>query len=46
MRRHRTPIEPVGDGSGILTLELGLDGGDLEDLCVVVQRGPKAAMGF
>jgi hypothetical protein len=46
LRRHRTPIEPVGDGSGIHTLELGPDGGDLEDLCVVVQQGPKAAMGI
>jgi hypothetical protein len=26
----------VGDGSDIVALELGLDGGDLEDLCVVV----------
>jgi hypothetical protein len=34
----------VGDGGGILALELGLDGGDLEDLCVVVQRGLEAAM--
>jgi hypothetical protein len=36
----------VGDGGGILALGLGLDNGDLEDLCVVVQRGPEAAMGI
>jgi hypothetical protein len=35
-RHHRTPIKSVGDGSDIVALELGLDGGDLEDLCVVV----------
>jgi hypothetical protein len=44
--RHQTPIESVGDGGDILELGLGLDDGDLEELCVVVQRGPKAAMGF
>jgi hypothetical protein len=41
---HQTIIESVGDGGVILALELGLDGGDLEDLCVVVQRGLEAAM--
>jgi hypothetical protein len=34
----------VGDGGGILALGLGLDGGDMEDLCIVVQQGPEAAM--
>jgi hypothetical protein len=31
------PVESVGDGGGILALGLGLDGGDLEDLCVGVR---------
>jgi hypothetical protein len=36
----------VGDSGAILALGLGLDGADLEDLCVVAQRGPEAAMGI
>jgi hypothetical protein len=36
----------MGDGGGGLALGLGLDGGDLEDLCVVVQRGSEATMGI
>jgi hypothetical protein len=36
----------VGDDGGILVLGLGLDGCDMEDLCVVVQQGPVSAMGI
>jgi hypothetical protein len=36
----------MGDGGGIRVLGRELDDGDLEDLCVVVQRGPEAAMGI
>jgi hypothetical protein len=36
----------MGDGDDILALGRGLDSGDLEDLCVVVQRGPEVAMGI
>jgi hypothetical protein len=37
VRHHRTTIEYVGDGDDSLPLELGLDGDDLEDLCVGVR---------
>jgi hypothetical protein len=36
----------MGDGGGMLSLLLGLEDDDLEDICVVVQRGPKAVMGI
>jgi hypothetical protein len=34
----------MGDSGGILALGLGLDGGDMNDLGVVVQQGLEAAM--
>jgi hypothetical protein len=36
----------MGDGGGILVHVLWLEGGDMEDLCVVVQRGPEAVIGI
>jgi hypothetical protein len=37
VRHHRTTIEYVGDSDDSLPLGLGLDGDDLEDLCVGVR---------